>query len=151
MSVFICVQLWRCTITNILKTLLRRPNGVFSSLFSLSYCCGVMMCSLCVAVPSSSASAVFKEEVIMPPLHTLIDAVLLSNETLYWNHHLSLHSRVGVNSSDSFSSLKSQRSPFSGPCSHCGSVMIPAEPVGISSLGPHLHHAKFTCLFWSGL
>lgn len=31
--------------------------------FFVSYCCGVMMSSVCVAVPSQPASAVFKENV----------------------------------------------------------------------------------------
>lgn len=81
---------------------------VFSSFFPpLSYCCCVMMYSVSVAVPSPSASAVFKEKVIMPPRHTLIDAVLRPNKTLVLELDR-LDSLVDVNSSDSISLLKSQ-------------------------------------------
>lgn len=102
-----------------------------------------MMCSVCVAVPSPSASAVFKEKVITPPLHTLIDAVSLFNEMLYWNRHLSLHSLVDVSSSDSISSPKSQtprrqRLPLSGPCSQRGSVMTHGNQVESILWGPTL-------------
>lgn len=36
---------------------------LFFFFFFVSYCCGVTMSSVCVAVPSQSASAVFKENV----------------------------------------------------------------------------------------